>query len=81
MIAVPISSIAKIKPKVNGNVNQTIQSLPLHKTKLILPKDLKVGDTVPKSDNWEAFTVVEIISKKHIVAKFKGSSKLYDIKL
>ena len=80
IVAVPITSIAKLKPKKNANTTPTIHSLPLNKSKLVLPTGLKPGDVVPKSDNWQAFTVVEVISKKHIVARFKGSKKLYDIK-
>ena len=53
----------------------------LNKTKLVLPKGLKAGDKVPKSDNWDEFVVVKVISKKHIVARFPPSKKLYDIKL
>ena len=81
IVAVPITSIVKLKPKKNANTKQTIHSLPLNKTKLALPKGLKPGDVIPKSDNWQAFTVVEVISKKHVVGVFKGSKKLYDIKL
>jgi hypothetical protein len=47
----------------------------------VVPKDLKPGDIVPQSDNWGAFAVVKPISKRHIVARFKGSKKEYDIKL
>jgi hypothetical protein len=80
VVATPITSIAQLKSKQHTST-PTIHSLPLNKTKLVLPKSLKVGDVVPQSDNWGKFTVVEIISKKHIVARFKGSKKLYDINL
>jgi len=81
IVAVPITNIAKLKPKKNADKTPVIHSLPLNKTKLILPKDVKPGDVVPKSDNWGKFVVVEVISKKHIVARFPPSKKLYDIKL
>lgn len=81
IVDTPITSIANLKPKNNANTNATIYSLPLNKTKLVLPKVLKVGDVIPASDNWKSFTVVEVISKKHIVARFKGSKLEYDIKL
>lgn len=81
IVHIPITSIAKLKQKKNANMKQTIYSLPLNRTKLILPKGVKVGDIIPASDNWDKFTVVKIISKKHIVAKFKGDKTLYDIKL
>lgn len=80
-LAVPITSVVKRKPKKNANKKQTIYSLPLNRTMLAFPKGLKVGDVVPKSDNWDKFVVVEVISKKHVVARFPPSRKLYDIKL
>jgi hypothetical protein len=76
----PIKTIASLKPKVSAK-QPAIASMPLNKTKLVLPKDVKVGDVIPKSDNWNAFTVKEIISKKHIAAQFKGDKKIYDIHL
>jgi hypothetical protein len=76
----PITSADSINPK-NTVKTPDIYSLPLNKTKLILPKDLKVKDIIPASDNWKSFEVVKIISKKHIVAKFKNDKKLYDITL
>ena len=81
IVAVPINNITKLKPKKSANKTPVIHSLPLNKTKLVLPKNLKAGDVVPKSDNWSKFVVVEMISKKHIVARFPPSKKLYDIKL
>ena len=80
IVETPIKSVSSLKPKANPKQPE-IDSLPLNKTKLILPKNVKVGDKIPRSDNWDAFTVVEIISKKHIAAKFKGDSKTYDIYL
>ena len=50
----------------------------LNKTKLILPKDVKVGDIIT-NDNWKPFTVVQVISKTHVVGKFKNDKKSYDI--
>jgi hypothetical protein len=76
----PIKNITMLKPKLNAKQPE-IASMPLNNTKLVLPKDLKVGDKVGKSDNWDAFTVKEIISKKHIAAKFAGDKKIYDIYL
>jgi hypothetical protein len=77
----PIANVNKLKPKVSARKAAVIHSLQLNKTALTLPKGTQVGDKIAKSDNWDSFTVVEIISKKHIVAKFKGSAKLYDIHL
>ena len=67
------------KPKKYAST-PTIHSLPLNKTKLVLPKGFKVKDVVSVNDNWGSFVVMEIISKKHIVAQFKGSKITYDIK-
>jgi hypothetical protein len=80
VVATPITSIAQLKSKKSAST-PTIHSLPLNKTKLILPKSLKVGDVVPASENWGKFIVVRVISKKHIVATFPPSKKQYDIKL
>jgi hypothetical protein len=80
VVATPITSIAQLKSKKSAST-PTIHSLPLNKTKLVLPKDLKVGDVVPASENWGKFIVVRVISKKHIVATFPPSKKQYDIKL
>jgi hypothetical protein len=76
----PIKNITMLKSKTTTHQPE-IASMPLNNTKLVLPKDLKVGDKVGKSDNWDAFTVKEIISKKHIAAKFAGDKKIYDIYL
>jgi hypothetical protein len=76
----PITTITQLKPKASATKDAKIYSLPLNKTALVLPKGTKVGDKIPKSDNWDSFTVVGIIDKKHIVGKFKGK-KLYDIYL
>ena len=80
VVDTPITSIYILKLKKFAST-PTIHSLPVNKTKLVLPKGLKVKDVVPASDNWGSFVVMEIISKKHIVAKFKGDKTLYDIKL
>ena len=76
----PIKSIASLKPKSNAKQPE-IASMPLNKTKLVLPKDVRVDQVIPRSDNWAEFRVVEVISKKHIAAKFKGDKKIYDIYL
>jgi hypothetical protein len=76
-----VVSTHQLKPKRTATTTPTIDSMPLHLTNVAMPKGLKVGDVVPASDNWAKFTVVEVISKKHVVAKFKGSKTLYDIKL
>lgn len=78
IIKTPIKSISQLKPK-RTTAKPEIDSMPLNKTKLILPKDLKVGDTMPRSENWESFKVIAIKSKKHIVAKFKKDKNIYDI--
>ena len=80
IVDTPITSIAMLKPKKYAST-PTIHNLPLNKTKLVLPKGLKVKDVVLASDNWGSFVVTEIISKEDIVAKFKGSKTLYDIRL
>jgi hypothetical protein len=80
VVAIPITSLAQLKPKQNAAM-PAIHSLPLNKTKLVLPKDLKAKDVVPASENWGKFIVVRVISKKHIVATFPPSKKQYDIKL
>jgi hypothetical protein len=77
-VNLPIKTITSLKPK-NKDKQPDIFSLPLNNTYLALPKGLKVGDKVPKSDNWEAFTVMQIISKKHIIAKFKRTKTLFDV--
>ena len=79
IVATPITTITKLKPKKNANKSPVVHSLPLNKTKLLLPKNLKPRDVVAKSDNWGKFVVVEVISKKHIVAKFPPSKKEFDI--
>ena len=75
----PIKTITNLKPK-SSYAKPKIDSMALNKTKIILPKDIKVGDVIPKSQNWESFKIVQIINKKHVVAKFKGSNNHYDIK-
>jgi hypothetical protein len=80
IVDVPIKTITCLKPKTNAK-QPAISSLAINKTKLILPRDVQVGQKIPRSDNWDAFTVVEIINKKHIAAKFKGDTKIYDIYL
>jgi len=79
LMTTPIASINKLKPKKNANKTPTIYSLPLNKTTLVLPKNIKVGDIVEKSDNWGKFKVIEILSKTHIVATFPPSKKEYNI--
>ena len=81
IVAKPITSIAKLKPKKGANKTQVIHSFPLNKTALVLPNGTRVGGIVPKSDNWMAFEIVEIVNKKLVVGKFKGDKKLYDIQL
>ena len=80
VVPMPITTITQLKPKASATKAPVIYSLPLNKTALVLPKGTKVGDKIPKSDNWDSFTVVGVIDKKHIVGKFKGK-KLYDIHL
>ena len=80
VVPMPITTITMLKPKATATKTPVVDSLPLNKTALVLPKGTKVGDKIPKSDNWDSFTVVGIIDKKHIVGKFKGK-KLYDIYL
>ena len=79
IVDVPITANKQIKPTKDATKSPVIDSLPLNKTKLILPKNIKPGDVVEKSDNWGKFVVVEVISKKHIVAKFPPSKKEYHI--
>jgi hypothetical protein len=79
LLTIPIPSIAKIKATRTGMAQ--IDSLPLNKTMLVVPKTLKVNDTIPQSDNWGEFVVKKIISKSHIVAQFKGLKTLYDVKI
>ena len=81
IISTPITRNSLLKPKDTADTKAKIYSLPLNKTKLVLPKGLKEGDVVPASDNWKAFTVVEVISKKHVIGRFKGSKLEYDIKI
>ena len=76
----PIPSITPLKPKKTSKKPE-IMSLPINKTKVALPNNLKVGDVVQQSDNWGKFKVLEIKSKKHIVASFDGFKGEYDIKL
>jgi hypothetical protein len=78
IVETPVKTITNLKPKVNAKQPE-IASMPLNKTKLVLPKDVAVGSIVPRSDNWNEFTVVELISKKHIAARFKNDKKIYDI--
>jgi len=80
IIEKPIKSIASLKPKTAPK-RPEIESLPLNKTKIALPKNLKVGDVVPSSKNWSKFTVKKIINKKHIIAKFPNYKGEYDIYL
>ena len=77
----PIKSITMLKPKSKIYSKQPqIDSMPINSTKLIIPKNVKVGDII-ESDNWATFTVVEVISKRHVSGKFKGDKKVYDIKV
>jgi hypothetical protein len=79
VVPVPITNINQLKRKPNSYEGRPdVESLPLNKTHLVLKKGLKVGDTVTGT-NWAPFVVEEIISKKRVVGKFKGDSKLYDI--
>jgi hypothetical protein len=81
IVAKPITNINQLKKKADTYKGRPdIESLPLNKTKLILPKDIEVG-TIITNDNWAPFSVVQIISKTHIVGKFKNDKKHYDIKI
>lgn len=81
LVSKPITNITQLKQKSDTYTTRpSIYSMPLNNTKLIFPKDMKVGDVI-SSDNWKPFTVVKIINKKHIVGKFKGDKKEYDIKI
>ena len=75
----PIKSITILKPKKPTESRPEIKSMDLNQTKLRFPKDMKVGDKIPKSKNWDAFTVVEIVSKKHVGATFGNKSQVYDV--
>jgi hypothetical protein len=70
----PIKNINVLKQKKNAKTDAKIASLPLNKANISF-KGLKVGDTVPRSDNWDAFVVVEIISNKHVVGRFPPSKE------
>jgi hypothetical protein len=74
-------SIHKLKPKRTATTTPTIDSMPLHLTNVVIPKGVQKDDVVPKSDNWGSFTVVKVISKKHLIGRFQGSTIEYDIKL
>jgi len=90
IVKIPITSMDNLKSKKNANKTPTVHSLPLNKTEIVLPKNLKPGDVVEKSDNWSKFEVVEMISKNRILARFGRNigkypigkkEKLYDIYL
>ncbi len=47
---------------------------------LIIPKGVRVGDVI-KGDHWKPFTVLEILSKKHLVGRFEGDRHESDVRV
>ncbi len=45
-----------------------------------IPENVRVGDVL-KGDHWKPFTVVRIISKKHLVGRFDGEKHETDIRV
>ena len=61
-----------------GEDQPLISDLEKEKGMVIIPDDVRVGQVI-KGDHWKSFTVLRIISKKHLVGRFTGDKHESDI--
>ncbi len=74
----PITSVKQLQYKGKGR--KLISDLLLTTGWVVFPKYLKVG-TVVRQGYWRPFTVLKIVSQKHIVVRFEGEEGEFDVKI
>ena len=78
LVKKPIKSAKTLQ--YTGEDQPLISELKKEKGMLGIPENVRVGDVL-KGDHWKPFTVVRIISKKHLVGRFEGEKHETDIRV
>ena len=76
LVKKPITSAKMLQ--YAGEDQPLISDLEKEKGMVIIPEGVRVGQVI-KGDHWKPFTVLRIISKKHLVGRFKGDKHESDI--